>query len=391
MQRMRALRKFIAVTIPAGILAVLLSMSAVEVWVRASWDDRRGTPGFYISDPVLGQRLAPGYDGWFAGVPVRINALGFRDDRDYALDKTPGTFRILVFGDSVTFGHGALSETTYPYLLEQRLKQWRPDVGWQVWNLGVPGYNTTQELKYLERVGPRYRPDLVIIGFFENDLVDNDLVVPPTPQRRAISAVQGTMQRWLYSYELYRRIALTARWRWLTSDTDRGRLDALAGDDALIAPRADPRDQAFQRLTDVTRLDDAASFRCPEPDTNPNRDRLTTQLNADTPSMRAWRRSVAALQQLHQDGAYRIVFYLNMAPDECDGADHYFDGGAFEDEAALRALLGKGTPVGSSLRAFMPYRPSQMPGARGHSFGNANRVKADALFEFLANDVLPGR
>ena len=96
----------------------------------------------------------PSYDGWFAGVPVRINNLGFRDPREYPLEKPPGTFRILVLGDSVTFGHGSLYETTYPYLLEQRLKQWRPSVNWQVWNLGVPGYNTRQELA-LSRGGRR--------------------------------------------------------------------------------------------------------------------------------------------------------------------------------------------------------------------------------------------
>jgi hypothetical protein len=79
-----------------------------------------------------------------------------------------------------------------------------------------------------------------------------------------------------------------------------------------------------------------------------------------------------------------------MAPDMCRIADRYFDGGAIEDEDALRQVLGNGTPVGGSTRAFLPYRPSQMPGANGHSIGNANRVKADALFEFLAADVLPG-
>jgi hypothetical protein len=55
----------------------------------------------------------------------------------------------------------------------------------------------------------------------------------------------------------------------------------------------------------------------------------------------------------------------------------------------LRKILGNGTPVGSSVRAYLPYRPSQMPGAAGHSSGNANRVKADALFDFLSAEILP--
>jgi hypothetical protein len=379
-------RKFVVISVPALVVAMVTAMVAVEMWVRWSWDDRRGTPGFYISDPELGQRLAPNYDGWFAGVPVKINALGFRDPRDYSLAKQPNTFRILVLGDSVTFGHGAVWETTYPFLLEQRLKQWRPETDWQVWNLGVPGYNTATELRLLERVGPSYAPDLVVVGFYENDLIDNDVATTATLRRRVTSAVQGSMQRWLYSYELYKRIALTVRWQWLTSTPDRGRIEALAEGDKLIARPDGQSDAAGQRLGEVERFSEPAVC---EVDQDPNRDRLATHLAATNPSMVMWRRAVSELQRLNREGLYRVAFFINMAPNQCFDQDRFFDGGALEDEAALRAILGQGTPVGSSVRGYLPYRPSQMPGASGHSFGNANVVKADALFELLTTDVLP--
>ena len=112
-----AVRKVLRVTVPAVVLAAVFGAVVVEAWVRLRWDEKRGTPSFYVSDPLLGECLNPGYDGYFAGVPVGINSLGFRDTREYALEKPRGTFRILVLGDSVTFGHGALYETTYPYLL----------------------------------------------------------------------------------------------------------------------------------------------------------------------------------------------------------------------------------------------------------------------------------
>jgi hypothetical protein len=379
-------RKFVVISVPALVVAMVTAMVAVEMWVRWSWDDRRGTPGFYISDPELGQRLAPNYDGWFAGVPVKINALGFRDPRDYSLAKQPNTFRILVLGDSVTFGHGAVWDTTYPFLLEQRLKQWRPETDWQVWNLGVPGYNTATELRLLERVGPSYAPDLVVVGFYENDLIDNDVATTATLRRRVTSAVQGSMQRWLYSYELYKRIALTVRWQWLTSTPDRGRIEALAEGDKLIARPDGQSDAAGQRLGEVERFSEPAVC---EVDQDPNRDRLATHLAATNPSMVMWRRAVSELQRLNREGLYRVAFFINMAPNQCFDQDRFFDGGALEDDAALRAILGQGTPVGSSVRGYLPYRPSQMPGASGHSFGNANVVKADALFELLTTDVLP--
>jgi hypothetical protein len=364
-------------------------MIAVELWVRWRWDERRGVPGFYISDPELGQRLSPGYHGWFAGVPVQINSLGFRDSREYSLDKPPGTFRIIVLGDSVTFGHGALADTTYPYLLEQRLKQWRPQINWQVWNLGVPGYNTRQELAYLERIGPRFRPDLVIVGFFENDLVDNDVSTDATVWRRVSSAVQGSMQRWLYSYELYKRVWLTLRWQLLTSTPDRQRIESLAGDEALTS-RPASGDPALQ-LTVVERLADADTFQCRErSNDDPNRDRLANHLAGNDASTVMWRRAVSELQRLHRQQVYRIAFFINMAPNECPGEDRFYAGDAVDDEAALRRILGDGTPVGSSMRAYLPYHPSQMPGASAHSYGNANRVKADALFELITTSgILP--
>ena len=383
------LRKLLILGLPAALLAVVVAVALIEVWVRVRWDERRGTPGFYVSDAVLGQRLGAGYDGWFAGAPVKINDLGFRDPRNYSLAKTPGTFRILVLGDSVTFGHGAVYETTYPYLLEQRLKQWRPDVEWQVWNLGVPGYNTTQELNYLERVGPRYQPDLSIIGFFENDLFGNDVSAEATVRRRVVSAVQASMQRWLYSYELYKRIALTIRWHWLASVPNRRRIEALAVDNDL-APAGTTAADADQQISNVDYFDNQAvlAFTCPKWKTVDGSGGLRSRL-ADGPDAEAWLSAVRELQQLHRDGHHRIVFFANMAPTKCLTEDRFHDAGSLADDAAVLDVLGQGTPAVSTTRAFLHYRPSQMPAASGHSLGNANRVKADVLFEFLRDHTLP--
>ena len=380
------------VVIASTLIAALVGAALIETWVRVRWDERRGTPGFYVSDPMLGQRLRAGYDGWFAGVPVRINNLGFRDPRNYELQKAPGTFRILVLGDSVTFGHGAVYETTYPYLLEARLEAWRPDVKWEVWNLGVPGYNTGQELAYLRDVGARYDPDLVIVGFYENDLIDNT-VHDPTPLARVTSAVQRTMQRYLYSYELYRRVLLTARYRVMTRAADRRRLEEIDGEGALLKRSSELADAAEQRLTDVDYYDgaDLQDFSCErrKPDATPRSDSLIARLSTGSPEIASWRRAVEDLQRMHRDGLHRIMFFINMAPRACPDSDRYQDGGSLSDDRALREILGAGTPVASSTREFLHYRPSQMPAASGHSLGNANRVKADALFKTLSTEVLP--
>ena len=154
----RTLAKFFAISVPAGIIALAVVAVVVEAWTRFTWDPLKGTPGFFLSDPARIQRLAPGYSGWFAGVPVHINQLELRDNREYRLAKDRRTFRILFLGDSVTFGHGSMYEHTYPYLLEQRLKDWRADVDWQIWNAAVPGYNTSQELAHLLELVRRFSP-----------------------------------------------------------------------------------------------------------------------------------------------------------------------------------------------------------------------------------------
>jgi hypothetical protein len=384
----QVLRKLIVLALPAATLTLALSVLAIEVWVRWSWDHTRGTPGFYLADPDRGQRLAAGYDGWFAGVPVRINRLGFRDPREYDVEKAPGTFRILVLGDSVTFGHGTTFDMTYPYLLEQRLKAWRPDVKWEVWNLGVPGYNTRQELEYLRAVGPTYRPDLVIVGFFPNDFTGNE---PPSPSAltRTVSAVHERAQRHFYSYEFFKRLYLTARWRLFTDAVDRQRLEHLAAEGDLLSQQA-PEEHG---LTDVDYFDQAAveTFTCTGvPQVDPrSTGELREEIRNNAPRVAAWLAAVRELQELNRSGAYRIAFFINMAPEMCRDQDRFYNAGSLADDSALREVLGDGTKVASSTRAFLHYRPSQVPGANGHSLGNANRVKADVLFEFLRTDVLP--
>jgi hypothetical protein len=388
----RAIRKSLVLALPASLLAVLVAILAIEVWVRMSWDHRRGTPGFLLSDAARGQRLAPGYEGWFAGVPVRINALGFRDPRDYSVEKRPGTFRIIVLGDSVTFGHGAVYETTYPFLLEERLKQWRPDVTWEVWNLAVPGYNTRQELTHLREIGPRFQPDLVVVGFYPNDYTGNESSGEPGWVRRAGSAVVRTLQRQLYSFEFFKRAFLTLRWRLLTKEEDRKRLEHLATEGALLN-RTDPVSQNDQSVSAVDYFDaqEVRDFVCHGlPRVDPRSPgELKQRIDVRAPDVAPWLDAVEDLQNLARQGVYRIVFFINGAPEICRDQDRFYNGGSLADERALVDVLGRGTPVVSSVSEFLHYRPSQMPVAGGHSVGNSNRVKADVLFDFLKHDVLP--
>ncbi len=89
--------------------------------------------------------------------------------RPYQLDKRPGTFRILVVGDSFTWGVGVYSDDTYADRLERRLNALDPEVPIEVIAWARPGWNTEQELEAVREELPRLQPDLMILGFVLND------------------------------------------------------------------------------------------------------------------------------------------------------------------------------------------------------------------------------
>jgi GDSL-like Lipase/Acylhydrolase family len=384
------LSKFLAISLPAAFFSAMLLALAVEVWVRSTWDSKKGAPGFYLSDPMRRQRLAANYTGWFSGVPVQINSLGFRDPREYDLRKKPTTFRILVLGDSVTFGHGSVFEHTYPHLLETMLKKWRPEIDWQVWNAGVPGYNTTQELAYLLERGAEFQPDLVVVGFYINDIADNYAIEEPTRLGSLESDAISFLQRHWYSLEWYKRIYLTFAWKLSASKSYRLRFEHLSTEEELLAKSGTVADAPEQRLTAFERLTDGQvqSVNCvygerPNPDSIPE-----MQRDAGWP---AFVDAVRGLQRLQARGAYQLVFFLNIVPPICPDGDVFYDAGSAAENQFFVDLFSRGVPTVSAYDAFRHVRPSQMPQATDHSLGNANELKAETLFHFLRDAVLPAR
>lgn len=97
---------------------------------------------------------------------AETNALGFRD-RERDLRKAPGGVRIVVLGDSVTYGHGIALEDRFTHQLEQLLGQNGARV--EVVNLGMPQYSTVQEVATFEAIGIDLAPDLVIVAYVLND------------------------------------------------------------------------------------------------------------------------------------------------------------------------------------------------------------------------------
>ncbi len=116
--------------------------------------------------PEIKYELTPGASGRAWGSHVEINAHGYRG-RLGAPGKFPG-YRIIVLGDSISFGNFLSVESTFPHQLGQSLSEYSPE--YEVLNFGVGGYDTLQEVALLELRGPVYLPDLVIVAFCLNDI-----------------------------------------------------------------------------------------------------------------------------------------------------------------------------------------------------------------------------
>ena len=102
----------------------------------------------------------------------RHNSFGFRDV-EHDIVKTKTTFRILGLGDSFTYGAGVGFEETYLYRLEKMLNSRtgeHPKV--EIIKAGIPRYFPESERILLEEYAPLFQPDLVMVGFLPNDVID---------------------------------------------------------------------------------------------------------------------------------------------------------------------------------------------------------------------------
>jgi len=131
-------------------------------------------------DPIFHGELIPNHYQFFEGFTaklnrsvIKINSDGFRD-REYSIEKPNNTIRIIVLGDSVTFGWGINVSDTYPKVLEKMLNNdLNTTINFEVLNFGVPGFNTLEEIHLLEKKGLKYNPDVVIIGYVAGDAENN--------------------------------------------------------------------------------------------------------------------------------------------------------------------------------------------------------------------------
>lgn len=105
-------------------------------------------------------------------VEFSLRILGYFFSRMTNLDahQKNQTFNIFCLGDSFTYGLGVETAYTYPKQLETLLNNSKLSKRFKVFNLAVPGSNSSQHLKYLDGILKKYkRPDLIIVLTGAND------------------------------------------------------------------------------------------------------------------------------------------------------------------------------------------------------------------------------
>jgi hypothetical protein len=101
---------------------------------------------------------------------VRYNKHGYRD-YEYSLKKPKDVFRVLVIGDSQTFGSGIKNlEETWVKKLEAKLQNERRNASIEVLSISGPGWNSDTHLYELFKNGFKFNPDLVILAYYHNDI-----------------------------------------------------------------------------------------------------------------------------------------------------------------------------------------------------------------------------
>ena len=170
-------------------VSTLIAVGCAEVlfrWYSGQTFDRTFPPWTGNLVVVRGAQVfafKPHASGVFPGnvdqkhtFPYRTNAHGLRD-RDRPA-KASGTKRVLVIGDSYTWGYAIAEEEAYPQVAERLLaERGRPDI--EVINGGIPDYNSRQERVLLEKLLPIYQPDAVFLAYVVNDAEPSTAM--PTP------------------------------------------------------------------------------------------------------------------------------------------------------------------------------------------------------------------
>jgi hypothetical protein len=119
----------------------------------------------YLRDDLLQFELLPDIERTVMGRRFTTNSHGMRD-REYALEKRSGVFRIALLGASMDMGWGVSNDESYENRLEAWLNAYAEKRGiprrFEVLNFSMAAYSPLHRLETLRRKVVAFQPDLVL-------------------------------------------------------------------------------------------------------------------------------------------------------------------------------------------------------------------------------------
>lgn len=146
------------------------------------------------NNPNISHEHVPNKEAFLYGVNIKLSSYGFRD-KEYSLEKPENTYRIMVLGDSFTLGWGVPIEDVYSEVLEKILNENIKGKKFEVINTALGNYNTQMEFEMLKEKGIKFKPDMIIVGFYPND---PELTVKFNP-----SSISTIIKRNSYAYAFF--------------------------------------------------------------------------------------------------------------------------------------------------------------------------------------------
>lgn len=200
--RSLALRIVLGMGLAAGLL-VLLELG-LRAYIRVAARDEIYRPHptrFWTLRSNLNQvpKVTLEMDGTRLVTLVSTSSQGLRSPW-VSPHKPAGAWRVVCMGDSTTFGHGISEADSFPRRLEALLRRAYPQRPCQVINAGVPGYSSYQGLDLFGEKCRALQPDLVVVGYFYSDLIND---VAADQDRLTSPAWVRSLQKILYQSELY--------------------------------------------------------------------------------------------------------------------------------------------------------------------------------------------
>ncbi len=160
-------RRRVLVRALASGLSVVLALAIGEVFVRVFVKREPGQLAAGQAKDIIAGDPPPTGSQEYGGIPVRINALGYRDDEEFPVAKPAGEKRVLFLGDSFLYGAYLHANEVLPKVCEKP--------GTRSISLCYPGWGTRHERKAWELLGARLQPDVLVLCFFVGNDVSETL------------------------------------------------------------------------------------------------------------------------------------------------------------------------------------------------------------------------